>query len=286
MTDLGKTYRIGDAAVTRVVETVLGDFAPAWLFPDWAQARPGSAAPAPAPAQPVVLGVNIWVVRLAGKVLLVDTGVGNHKERPFNAAFHRLDTPFLARLEALGVRPGDVDHVLHSHLHTDHVGWNTRREAGAWVPTFGSATHVMPRVERDFYETPAAAGRRMVFDDSIAPVLAHAPVELVGPAGGDWREGITFLPTPGHSPGHMSIRLRSAGQEAIFMGDVLHAPLQAARPELNSVFCAAGEAARASRLGLLDHAARHGALLFTAHFPQTGAGRVTGGDGRFAWRYA
>lgn len=290
MPDCERTYRIGDAAITRIVETVLGDFPPAELFPGWGEARPGhveaGTGASSAPVRSVTLNVNIWVVRFAGEVLLVDTGVGNHKDRPFNAAFHHLSTPFLERLAALGVRPADVTHVLHTHLHTDHVGWNARLEAGAWVPTFPAATHVMPEAERAFYETPAAAGRRMVFDDSIAPILARERGEFIGPAGGDWREGLTFLPTPGHSPGHMSIRLRSAGQEAIFTGDVFHAPLQAARPELNSIFCAAGEAARASRLRVLDAAARQGALLLTAHFPDTGAGRVTVGDGGFAWQYA
>lgn len=290
MSQMTTTYRVGDAEITRIVETVLGDFPPPSLFPEWGEPALGNAAArqsAPAlSAPPVTLNVNIWVVRLAGRVMLVDTGVGNHKDRPFNPAFHHLDTPFLQQLAALGVRPEDVSHVLHTHLHTDHVGWNTRLEDGAWVPTFRSATYVMPQVERAFLETPAAAGRRMVFDDSIAPILAHAPVELIGPAGGDWREDITFLPTPGHSPGHMSIRLRSAGQEAIFTGDVLHAPLQVPRPQLNSIFCAQAESARASRLWLLDHAARHGTLLLTAHFPETGAGRIAADAGAFAWAYA
>lgn len=287
MPDLDKTYRIGDVAITRIVETVLGEFPVGQLFPGAGDAPPGQpgADAASDSAVPVTLAVNIWVVRFAGNVVLVDTGVGNHKDRPFNAAFHNLDTAFLERLAELGVQPADVTHVLHTHLHTDHVGWNTRLEAGAWVPTFPSASHVIPAAERAFYETPAAAARRMVFEDSIAPVLAQGRVELIGPAGGDWRDGIAFLPTPGHSPGHMSIRLRSGGQEAIFMGDVLHAPLQVGRLELNSIFCAEGETARASRRQLLEQAARCGALLLSSHFPGTGAGRITGGDGRLAWTY-
>lgn len=286
MADIEKTYRVGDATVTRIVETMLGDFPPEKLFPGWAGPHPAAAQAPWQPAEPVTLSMNIWIIRLGEKVLMVDTGVGNTKERLFNAVFHRLNTPFLKRLEALGVRPEDVDTVLFTHLHTDHVGWNTRLEGGKWVPTFPAATHVMPKVERDFYDTPAAADRRVVFEDSIAPILAGTPVDLIPEEGGDWRCGISFLTTPGHSPGHMSIRLRSAGEEAIFTGDVMHAPLQAARPELSSIFCAEGEKARASRLRLLDHAARHGSLLFTAHFPATGAGRIGGGPGRYEWRYA
>lgn len=282
MSNEQNTYRIGDAVVTRILETAVGEVSPAQLYPNWKDYNSDATAET---APSIMLQVAIWVVRYAGEVALVDTGIGNHKDRPFNAAFHRLNTPFLERLEQIGVHPEDVSRVLLTHLHTDHVGWNTRLKDGAWVPTFPSATYVMPLVEREFHESPAAAARRMVFDDSVAPVLAAAPVEFIPEQGIEHRPGLTFVPTPGHSPGHMSIRLRSKGEEAIFTGDIFHAPEQIRQPELVSIYCADAERSRLSRRHILDHAARYGSRLFTPHFAKTSAGIVAASGDGWEWNW-
>ena len=232
-----------------------------------------------------ILNVNVWVVEFYGQVILVDPGIGNDKERPFGRFFHRLQTPFLERLEAASVDPGKVDHVLLTHLHADHVGWNTRLVDNHWVPTFPKAKYVFPQAERDFYSTPASVNRRILFEDGVLPVIEAGQAVTIGDQGGTYLDGIEFLPTPGHSPGHMSISIKSHGEQAIFAGDIAHNPLQVYLPQWNSVFCADPDRARASRLRMLEYAARQEVTLFTPHFPETSAGTVTRrGDG-YEWRY-
>jgi len=284
-----KTYQIGDARITRVTETHLTSLSPSFLYADWdallLDTYPQLRRNLDETGEHSILSIHTWVVELAGKTILIDTGIGNHKGRPFSQMFHHLNTPFLQRLEAAGVRPDDVDHVLLTHLHADHVGWNTHLIDGRWQPTFRNARYVLPQGEVDFFGTPASASRRVVFDDSVAPVIESGQAVMIGLEGGDYLEGFHFHPTPGHSAGHMSISLVSRGETAIFSGDVMHSPMQVYRPAWNSVFCAEQERARESRHWFLEFAATQRATVFTAHFPQTSAGIVqrTGDD--LAWSY-
>ncbi len=290
MNDNNRIYRVGDATVTKVTErhlslkasTLFSQFDPEvitehrpWLAGDHLDAS----------EENLLLSVHTWVVRIGGRTILVDTGIGNHKDRPFGAIFHQLDTPFLQRLALAGVSPDDVDLVLHTHLHVDHVGWNTRLHEGKWVPTFPNARYVFPTVEREFYDTDAAASRRIVFEDSVLPVIEAGLADEIGAQGGEYLPGIRFKPTPGHSPGHMSIEIESAGECAIFTGDVWHHPLQVYRPHWNSMFCADHEGATRSRRWLLDRAAQKNALLFTPHFAGTSAGTARRTGEGFAWGF-
>jgi glyoxylase-like metal-dependent hydrolase (beta-lactamase superfamily II) len=284
-------YKVGDAIITRVTETVLTTLTPAFLYPDW---RPSGLEDSvlrlvlghpDEKREHVILNVNVWVIEFGGEVMLIDTGIGNDKERPFSRLFHRLQTPFPSRLEAVGILPENVDHVLLTHLHVDHVGWNTRKIDNRWEPTFPNAKYVFPRVELDFFSTPASESRRVVFEDSVLPVIEAGLSVTIGQHGGSYLDGVEFLPTPGHSPGHMSISIKSRGEEAIFTGDISHNPLQVYQPHWNSVFCADPDQARASRRRLLDYAAKRKATLFTPHLPETSAGKVAhSGDG-YEWRY-
>jgi glyoxylase-like metal-dependent hydrolase (beta-lactamase superfamily II) len=156
---------------------------------------------------------------------------------------------------------------------------------GQWAPTFPKAKHVFAESERDFYASPAAASRRMVFEDSVLPIIQTGQAVAIGERGGTYLDGVTFLPTPGHAPGHMAIVVRSAGEEAVFSGDIAHTPYQVEHPEWNSVFCADPEQARSSRRWLLDYAARPNVTLFTAHFPKTSAGKIQRRGDAFAWTY-
>jgi len=170
----------------------------------------------------------------------------------------------------------------------DHVGWNTRLDNGRWVPTFPNARYVFSRVEREFFDTPAGESRRMVFDDSVLPVIDAGLADEVGPEGGEYLPGIRFHPTPGHSAGHMSIEIESAGAHALFSGDVWHHPIQVYRPAWSSVFCADKHRATVSRRWVLDRAVETGATVFTPHFAGTSAGVVSAlaqSDGGFAWRF-
>lgn len=287
-----RQYRIGDATVFRIVETVLDTLSPARVYPCWDAAALDAHASVLRPQrgldatrEHLLLNVNTWVIRFNGKTLLVDTGIGNGKDRPFSPLFHRLDNPYLAKLAAAGIEPQAVDYVLITHLHVDHVGWNTVWNGERWVPTFPNARYVFPAAERAFYETPAANDRRMVFDDSVAPVIAAGLADEIPATATAFLDGIVFHPTPGHSPGHMSIALSSRGEEALFSGDIAHHAIQAYRPDWNSVFCNDAAAARASRRWAFDYAAERDAAVFTAHFPESSAGRISRrGDG-YAWEY-
>lgn len=284
-----QTYRVGDARITRVTDTLLTGISPAHLYADWDPRILAEVSQLGAlldvDGQHIILSVHTWVVELAGKVFLVDPGLGNAKERPFGSMFHQLHTPFLERLAAIGVKPEDVDHVLLTHLHVDHVGWNTRLVDGAWIPTFPNARYAMPQGELDFFATPEADSRRIVFDDSVAPVIAAGQAVAIDPAGADYQEHFRFHPTTGHSAGHMCIALQSKGETAIFTGDVMHSPMQVYRPAWNSAFCRDQDRAREARRWLLDHAADRAAMLFTAHFGASSAGIVRRQERGFTWEF-
>ncbi len=198
--------------------------------------------------------VHTWLVRFSGYTILVDTGIGNGKRVPSVPQFNHLDLPYLDRLLAGGVQPEEVDFVIMTHLHLDHVGWNTRYEDGHWVPTFPNAKYIFSRSEQRYNASlsghkpapdlpPPTLGKPVrqpaphVYDQSVAPIIESGLAELIDVDGSEWLDGISFLPTPGHSVDHASIRLRSGGQEALFLGDVMHHPLQLYRPDLRSVYC-------------------------------------------------
>src|SRR4051794_14601183 len=155
-----KTYRIGDVTVTKIEEMRLNVAPPSFLYPAWEpeQLEPNLHWLTPsnmdATTGNLIQSIHTWLVRAPHHTILIDTGSGNDKERPQNQIFHHLNTPYLQRLAAVGVRPEEVDYVLHTHLHVDHVGWNTRLVDGRWVPTFPNARHVFARAEEDYYGGP------------------------------------------------------------------------------------------------------------------------------------
>jgi glyoxylase-like metal-dependent hydrolase (beta-lactamase superfamily II) len=285
------THQIGDVSITRVTETAYA-LPLSFLYPNWRTiccaelGRLLSPATLDVQQEEVMLNVHTWVVRTGGHTLLIDTGIGNGKYRPFNARFDQLQTSFIERLAHAGVRPDEVDYVLLTHLHADHVGWNTHLVDGRWVPTFSRAKYVFPQAEKDFFATRAGASRRMVFEDSVLPVIEANQAVMIAETGGEFLDGVVFHPTPGHSIAHMAISVRSNGYEALFCGDVMHNPLQVYRPEWCSTFALDEQRAQRSRRWLLDYAVERDALLFTAHFPETSIGHVMRkGDG-YAWRYS
>jgi len=244
-------------------------------------------------------------VRTPRHTVLIDTATGNDKPRPYAPMLDQLQEPYLARLAAAGVRPGEVDTVLLTHLHADHVGWNTRLLDGRWVPTFPNARHVFSRVEQAYNEA-LADGRPLegearpslalgpvagtpspgVYDDSVRPVIEAGLADMIEIDGQEAIDGFSFLRTPGHSIDHASIRLVSQGEEALFIGDVMHHPLQVYETGLTSCFCEFPQAGLVSRLWALEQAAERGATVFTTHFAESSAGRVSRKGGRFSWTFA
>lgn len=270
------SWSIGRARVSRIDDLCFA-FAGASLFAGWdPRVSPGEIRGlgdgllADADGQQTCLAVHSWLVQIDGCNILIDTGVGNDKDRSFLPAFHRLNTPYLANLAEAGARPDDIDFVLLTHLHSDHVGWNTRWDGAAWQPTFPKARYLYAAAEEAFCMTPAAEARRPVFEDSLQPLIDAGQIERIGPEGGRLDEHFTFHPTPGHSPGHLSISLEADGEVALFGGDVLHHPLQLLHPDWNSCFCGEAVGARHSRAWALDYVKRHHAVYFSSHFAGSG----------------
>ncbi len=215
-----------------------------------------------------------WVVEVGGRRLLIDTGAGNDKIRPGIPLFGGLQTPFLQRLAAAGFAPQDIDLVICTHLHVDHVGWNTQLVGADWVPTFPNARYVFPVADAEFWDPrrrhlyPEKTGEAVnegFFDDSVRPILERGLADLVrGPL--ELFEGVRLDPAPGHTPGSTVITVESAGERAMFVGDVVHHPLQLWNPDWNSIFCEEAAQARSSRRAVLERAAALEAVLVPAHF--------------------
>ncbi len=226
------------------------------------------------------IAVQSWVIEVDGLTVLVDTGVGNDRERPHMPPLDHLDTDFLNGLAAAGVDRNAVDVVVNTHIHSDHVGWNTMRHnhtgADAWVPTFPNARYLVPTADYHHFapDGPGGeeAGNRLVFDDSVAPIAAAG--QLV-----EWSDdcqispSLRLRPAPGHTPGS-SVLWLDAGRPAVFVGDLTHSPLQLRRPDDACAFDVDAPAATVTRRRILTDAARSGAAVIPAHYPGRGGATI------------
>ncbi|MBU2667213.1 MBL fold metallo-hydrolase [Actinoplanes bogorensis] len=265
------TVVIGDVEITRVQEFAgPSKGTPGFLFPDstpdyWATLDDPDFFDRTTGTLRTVL--HTWLIRSQGRTILLDTGAGNHKERPYASVYAHHDTAYLANLAAAGVAPEDVDLVINTHLHVDHVGWNTRLDGREWVPTFPRATYLMPAADFDYWNPlknprPPGDGNQNVFEDSVAPVHAAGQVQLWS---GSHRidSDLVLEAHPGHTPGSSVLRLESG---ALFVGDMLHSPVQIAQPDVNSCWCEDQAMARAARRRLLAEAADRRLVVFPGHF--------------------
>ncbi|MEU7872471.1 MBL fold metallo-hydrolase [Dactylosporangium sp. NPDC049140] len=284
--------QIGEALVARVVEfsAPVGlsttDFFPGSDPALWQEASDWLVPEFVGPDGQVRTAVQTWVVRSEGKVVLIDTGLGNDKERPYVPVWSHYSSDFLGGLASLGIAPQDVDVVINTHLHLDHVGWNTRLNGREWVPTFPNATYLVHRIEHDFWDpqgphTPGfGRGNQNAFEDSVAPLAAAGQLQLWEGDSHRLDGSLTLHLAEGHTPGSAVVALHSAQESALFAGDLLHSPLQVTQPHLASCFCEDPARAAASRERLLADAADRGCLILPAHFRGTGVARITRRDGR------
>jgi glyoxylase-like metal-dependent hydrolase (beta-lactamase superfamily II) len=216
--------------------------------------------------------IQALVVESQGRHIVVDTCVGNDKDRTL-PPLHRLRTSFLDDLKAAGFPRESIDTVVCTHLHVDHVGWNTMKVAGRWVPTFPNARYLVVRPEWEHWSREDDRSMGDLLGDSVKPVFDAGLVDLVEP-GHALTSEVALEPTPGHTPGHVSVRIRSGAREAVITGDLMHHPVQCAHPEWGSsadVDPAAAEATR--RAFLAAHAGRPVAVIGT-HFAGPYAGRI------------
>lgn len=223
----------------------------------------------------LVIGIQIWIVRYAGRVILIDTGIGNHKPRT-TARANNLNTVVPAWLAAAGAAPEQVTDVVMTHLHSDHVGWNTRLEDGRWVPTFPDAVYHIPKADYDWFRAFNLSGKAKdggSFFDSVEPVVAAGLANFVSP--NDLVAGcLECMAAFGHTPGQLNYWLRSGSRSAVFSGDVLHHPVHIYRPEWNSNVDILPEVAAGTRAAFLEMAADTGALVMPCHFAPPHCGFV------------
>ena len=294
----GQMHRLHDCTIHRVEERLEPAVPPALLLPGLDPAlldeHAGWLVPhhRDAASGLLVIGIHSWLIRTPRHTILVDACAGNDKERlrPETAEFHRQHTPWLKRLAACGVRPEQVDYVMCTHLHVDHVGWNTRLADGRWVPTFPNAKYLFSRRDYAHWDPAARAGlpphpNDGVFEDSVLPVVAAGLVEWVGDEAHSPVDGLRVEPAPGHTPGHCVLHLDAGGRHALFSGDTMHHALQVYAPDLNSAFCEDPGMSRATRRRLLEGVCDRDVLLFPAHFGHPHAGRVVSRGGSFAFRF-
>ena len=241
-------------------------------------------------ADALITSVHSWLIRTKHHTILVDACAGNHKDRHWWPRFHQLDPGRVERLAQAGAAPEQIDIVLCTHLHADHIGWNTRLRDGRWVPTFPNARYLFSRTEHDHWdprqhpEDELDPHRHIAYRDSVLPVVEAGQAQLVDGSHAIDDE-LLIEPSPGHTPGHVLLKLLHPEGGGVFCGDVLHHPLQIHAPHWNSQFCANPEQARITRRRVLEHCAGEGALLLPTHFGAPHVAAVDGVAGGFAARF-
>jgi glyoxylase-like metal-dependent hydrolase (beta-lactamase superfamily II) len=285
-----KSWQVGEVTVTRIVE--LWDFqdditmsmpettaeeviAMRWLHPHYAT-----------PDGRQRMNFQGFVVQAPGRVIVVDSCIGAGRQRDFEV-FCDLPEGFIEDLESLGISRHDVDTVMCTHLHFDHVGWNTYKdpESGDYRPTFPNARYLFGRTEFEAWKHIRNDGHHsdthMV--ECVDPIVALGLADLIE-ADHEIAPGIRCEPSHGHTPGHVHVRISSQGEEAVITGDLMHHPMQCAMPERDATFDMDKDGGRASRMRFVESYADSGVLVIGAHFAGPTAGHITThgeGDVRF-----
>jgi len=283
-------WAVGSVSVTRVLEQdagfPAGGFFPMsspeglaahadWLSP-WALDDDGNLR----------ISIQALCVESEGRKIVVDTCVG---QRPLPDLFATMsdDGSFLTALAGAGFAREDVDAVICTHLHFDHVGWNTMWVDDAWVPTFPNARYVLARAEFEHWnaasEEARAAASAVTFDDAVTPLFDFGVVDLVDVDHSVTGE-VSLTPTPGHSPGHVSVRIRSEGAEAIITGDCVHSPVQLMEPDWFTVVDSDGAQSSATRRALVAECLDRDVLVIGTHFPPPTAGHIVTTDAGVRFR--
>jgi glyoxylase-like metal-dependent hydrolase (beta-lactamase superfamily II) len=275
-------WTIGDVTVTKIVELemtggsrfLLPQATPeavlpiAWLQPHFAD-----------PTGRLRMSIHSFIVETPGRRIVVDTCLGNDKQGRRIPHWNDRDGPFLADLTMAGFPSESIDTVLCTHLHVDHVGWNTRRVDGKWVPTFPRAQYLMGRTEYEHWRTakdrPDMAN---VLADSVTPIIEAGLATMVETNARICDE-ITLVPTLGHTPGHVSVMIQSNGEQAMITGDFMHHPCQIAHPEWSTLADSDPEQGIETRRRMFQRLAGTTVLIIGTHFAGVTAGRlVADGD--------
>lgn len=272
-----KSWNVGDVKITRIFETkdqcdcsfLLPDATPEtvkkyeWLKPHFAT-----------PDGQIIVWFQAFALAFGNRRIMVDTCIGNDKSREFDL-FNKTRSSFLEDLTEAGYPPSTIDTVLCTHLHLDHVGWNTHLVNGRWVPTFPNARYLIARSEWDYWKNllPEKSLRVQHIVDSVMPILDAGLVDFVEP---DHRvtDEVWLEPTPGHTPGHVSVHIASRGHHAVITGDIFHNPVQFAEPDMRTAFCVDDNLGRHTRRAFLSRYEDKKALVVGSHFCDPTAGWI------------
>ncbi len=286
-----KQIRVGDIAISRIYE-LTQPFPATEFFPDtplqawtphldWLIAE-GAFLPG---ENSIVLPMQSYVARTSHHTILIDTCIGNDKHRPQRPAWHmKTDKTYMTNLAAVGLTPADIDFVMCTHLHHDHVGWNTKLVDGRWVPTFPNAKYIMSKKELEYFQNnddPAAAPS---LADSVLPVVESGQAELITT---DFAldDEVWLEPTPGHTPDHFAVRLRSRDADGVVGGDLMHSPVQCLEPTWRARPDWDPQLAMQTRSAFMERHAENDTLVVMMHFPLPSAGRFVAEGDAFRFRY-
>jgi glyoxylase-like metal-dependent hydrolase (beta-lactamase superfamily II) len=283
---MSAALNIGDLTIRRIVERE-GPFLPALdVFPTLTADRLDENRHWLAPKaldrdDRLVFSFQSYLVRTPRHTILVDTCIGNDKARPARPEWNlKRDETFMRGLAAAGFSVDDIDFVMCTHMHVDHVGWNTRLLDGRWIPTFPKARYLFSKGEFDYWTEQHAKTPAPPFGDSVLPIVEAGRAEFVRDDHA-LDEYVRLLPTPGHTPHHVSVCFGRNGDDAVMTGDLLHSPLQARYPELSSRFDVDGDVSAETRRRFFERYCGTRTLCCTAHFPSPSVGRITAWDNGF-----
>jgi len=279
---VNEVWQIGGVKVSRVVEMevtggsrfILPDATRdacrsyRWMFPHFMD-----------DAGNLVMSIHALVVDTGARRIVVDTCIGNDKERDIPTWSH-LQTSFLADLEAAGYPRASIDTVLCTHLHVDHVGWNTMLVDGEWLPTFPNARYLVGETEWRYWDDRDPGTQ--VLADSVRPVIDAGLVDFV-PVDHRVCDEVRLEPTPGHTPGHVSVCISSGGEDALITGDCIHHPCQMTRTDWCSSADSDQAQGRETRESLLERMAGTDVLMIGTHFATPTAGHVKRREGGGYW---
>ena len=276
------TFEVGGIRIDRIVEQEQPFFDPLFFFPKMTKELLEENRPwlEPRYHDPVsgkmILCIQSYLVRTKHHTILVDSCVGNHKPRPTRPFWDQMKSDrYEKSLAEAGVGVGDIDYVMCTHLHTDHVGWNTKLENGQWVPTFPKAKYVFAERELAHWTERHAKEPQSYpwITDSVLPIVAAKRTEIVKSSHA-FNDAVALIPTPGHSFDHYSVRVGKKGADAVITGDMVHSPLQMKYPEMGMMADWDSEQAGRSRRSLFGDVCDTSTLVCTAHFPSPSTGRI------------
>lgn len=284
---------VGDISIQTVIEELAPMGPP---LDNFAEATPEALAPHidwmtpaaydPATREFAAMPTQSYVLKTPAHTILIDTCTGNHKRHePVWPQWHmRTDFTWLEDLIKAGVDPESIDYVFCTHMHVDHVGWNTKLVDGRWVPTFPNARYLFAKKELEWSQAQVKS-QDWTFEDSVQPILEAGLAEIVE---SDFalNDQIWLEPQPGHTPGHVAVRMRSRDETAVMSGDLIHHPIQLAHPDWSPVYDDDPDLARITRRRFLEDQADKDILMMTAHFPLPSVGHVISKGDAFGFRYA